>query len=267
MSLASMFMQGADWVLTSLDYPGHILTGQYPPTGLTEDISANYAELATLGREQPILQYQRGELIKIRFNAMVWAEHQGILGLGADDIEDIAFEIRRLPQRDIDLKRAEIFDLTIGDTDNLHMTCVVKSVGGVQYDRLRPLDGSLRGVRFNMECWRYDPFDQDLTGSANESLVVTRKSNESFELMTSRVYGSAAIGEPLRRRNPDKVIPQTGDLIRFPPKARLTVGFVLEPASTALKPTDRQLAARREFFNLRSNPFKSHVLGVDWENS
>lgn len=267
MSVASLFLQSVDWVLTSLDYPGHILTGQFSPTDLTEDISANYAELATLGREQPILQYQRGELIKIRFGAMIWAEHQGIFGLGADDIEDTVFEVRRLPQRDIDLKRPEIFDLTIGDTDNLHMTCVVKSVGGVRYDRLRPLDGSLRGVRFNIECWRYDPFDQDLTGSANESLVVTRKSNESFELMARKVYGSAAVGEPLRRRNPKKVVLETGDLIRFPPKANLTVGFVLEPASTAMKPTDRQLATRRDFFDLRSRPFVSHILGIDWENS
>ena len=267
MGIADLFLQSVTWRLTSLDFPGKVIEGQFPPTGLSEDISANYAVMETLGREQPILQYQRGELDKITFGAKVFARHQGLFGAGADDIEDLVFEIRQLPRRNIDLNRPEIWDFTLGDTDNLLMTCVVKSVGGVRYDRLRPLDGSLRGVDFQIELWRYEPYSADLTGSANESLVIARLSNESFEFIANKIYGDAIIGEPLRRRHPDKVVPVNGDLIRLPPKAKLTVGFVLEPASVALKPSEATDALRREFLDLRGGIFKSHILGPDWEGA
>ena len=269
MSIASLFMQEVVWRLTSLDYPGLIIEGQYHPTDLTENISANYAQLGTLGREQPILQYQNGDIHSVTFGAKVFAHHQGILGTGlnGDNIDDLVFQIRRLPQPDVDLKRPQIWDFTIGDTDNLIMTCVVKSVGGIRYDRLRPSDGSLRGAQFTIELWRYDPFSADLTGSQNESLVVPRRSNESFEFIAKKIYGDALIGEPLRRRHPDKVVPKNGDLIRVPPKSALTVGFVLEPESVSLKPSDATDDVRRKFFDLRGGSYKSHILGADWEGA
>jgi hypothetical protein len=264
MGLSSLFMQDVVWRLASLDFPGKVIEGQFPATDLTENISANYAQLSTTGREQPILQYQNGELHSLTFGAKAWARHHGFGGANADNIDEFVLSIRRLPQRDPDLRRPEIFDFTVGDNDNLVMTCVVKSVGGVTYDRLRPLDGSLRGVSFRLELWRYDPFDAELRGSQNESLVIPRRTNESFELLAKKIYGDAELGEALRRRNPEKRIPVNGDLVRMPPKSKLTSGFALDPTSIALKTSDRTETLRRTFLTLRGKTYKSHLLGPDW---
>ena len=153
----------------------------------------------------------------------------------------------------------------VGDT--LTMTCVVKTVGGIRYDRMRPFDGTLRGVTFQVELWRFDEYDVSLAGGGAESLVLALRENESFENLAVRVYGDASVGEPLRRRNPQFVVPEAGNLIHLPPKASLTVGFTLKADSVPLNPTDRQTTARRAHFALRAKKHRSHVLGPEWSGA
>ena len=259
--VADLLFQSLNWKLTSQD-DGATIEGQFGPTDLVQHVGADYAQIKTIGRPQPILQYQNDELERITFTARYWAPHQGVLGLGAETIEEVVEEVKALPRADADLGRPKVWEFTAGE--ELAMVCIVKSVGGIRYDRMRPLDGTLRGVTFQMELWRFDDYDISLSGSGAESLVLAMRENESFESLALRVYGQASIGEPLRRRNPGLVIPEAGNLVHLPPKARLTVGFSMAPASIPLATTSRQKIAKQEHFSRRAKRYRSHVLGPEW---
>ena len=256
--VANLLLQTLNWKLTAVDTAKEI-EGQFLPTDLVQNVAASYAQFKTLGRAQPILQFQNDELETITFTARVWAKNI------FHTVEDLINEIKELPRIDKDFGRPLIYEFTAGES--LSMTCVVKSIGGIRYDRMRPTTGTLRGVTFSIELWRFDEYDVALTGSVAESLVLAFKDNESFESVAVRVYGDANAGEPLRRRNPDKVIPEAGDLIHFPPKSKLTTGFSLAPECVPLEPEDRQLTARRAHLLLRTRTYRSHILGPAWEGN
>lgn len=266
--LIDLFGQETTWRLVSLD-DGRTLKGQFIPTNVTKDGGANYGQISTQGRPQPILQYLSEVGDSYSYNVFVFARHDGLFGLFKDDIEGITAAIDSLHRVDPDFGRPHIWDFSIGQTDALSATVVVQSTGGVSFERLRPLDGDLRGVLFSFKLLRYEPYDVTLSGRAAESLVLPTRDNESYELAAARVYGSGSTGagEALRRRNPDKPRLTVGDLIHYPPKPALLTGFLLVPQSPVLERTDVNEANRRAHFALRGAPKVSHVLGPLWDGA
>lgn len=262
--LIDLLGQDIKWRLTSLD-DGHTVKGQYIPTDVRKDVKGKYGMVSTLGRDQPIIQYLSHEADRFSFTARVWAQHDGLFGLLKDDIEDLAEEVENLARVDPDLGRPHIFDFAIGQTDRLSSTVVVESVGGMTFDRLRPLDGDLRGVTFSISLIRFDPYDVSLSGRAAESLVLPFRDNESYELAAQRVYGDPVAGEALRRRNPDIPTPSPATFIHFPPRPALLTGFLLTPQSGALERTDDNEDNRRAHFALRGAAQVSHKLGPLWD--
>lgn len=264
-SVTNALFQSLAWKLTSMD-DATVLEGHFAPSNMRHEVSANYSTVSTLGRSQPILQWDADTLEKITFDATIRANHQGLLGLGlvqADDITDLVEAIKALPRK-TDLGRPHVWVLTSGDA--IAFQCVVKSVGGIVYDRLRPLDGSYRSVTFRIELWRYVEYDVELTGSVAESLVRPFLNNESFESIGVRLYGDPRTGEPLRRRNPKLVVPSAGDVVHLPPKNLLMRRFVLKPQTDVLgyKDDDDAKAVLNSAL-ARHKTGRSHVLGSAWD--
>lgn len=252
--LSDALFQSLEWSLTSLD-DGHVVKGQFLPTDLREDMGASYASVGTLGRRQPILQYDNETDHVMTFTAKVWAKHQGVAGLGQDEIEELVDAIKATVKPDPDLGRPHVFTFQAGESVALQ-ACVVTGIGGISYDRMRPLDGSLRGVSFQMRLQEFVEYDTSLTGTGAESLVLALKENEGFEHIARRVYGDAEAGEALRRRNPDKVVPAVGDLVHLPPKSKLLLGFKQVPQNDVLDTTLTGVAnARRGYFLRRARQF------------
>ena len=145
MSIGGLFQKPVVWALSSED-TGAYIEGQFRPIGLTENISAVYAEQSTMGLGQPVIQFIRGNADTIKFQAKVWAYSQGVFGTGLgknalaqDDIEDIVAVIKELPRPTPDLGRPEVYILTVGATFSQRV--VVRSVGGIRYDNMRPSQG------------------------------------------------------------------------------------------------------------------------------
>lgn len=268
--ITDLLFQSTNWTLTSLD-TGTKIEGQFVPTDLTENISAEYAEIQTLGRNVPILQFQSNGARTISFGAKCWAYSQGIApvplltsfgtGLLNQTIEELVDAIKAAAWVNDDLGRPEIYAFAVGKSVEME-SCVVKSVGGIKYDRLRPIDGSLRGASFSIEIQQYEEFSTTIGGSGSESLVLALRENEGFEGISRRVYGDADPGEALRRRNPTKVVPQVGDLIHLPPKAKLMSQFQREPQSWVQKRTTKNSDSRRGYFEKRDRKFTLYA--VNW---
>lgn len=264
--LMGLLLHENEWTLTSVDTQLSI-KGQFVPTDLTESISANYATTPTVGREVPLMQYVGGSGTSYKFTAKAWAYSQGLpagplgIGVGAQTIEDFVDSVRSTVRVNPDIGRPEIFTFQVGKSIEVPL-CVVTSVGGIRYDRLRPSDGTLRGVTFQIELSEFVEYPMNLSASVAESLVLTARGREAYEHLAVRAYGDATAGEALRRRNPEKVPLTTGDVIHAPPKARLLRGFKPTPQSIPLRASDANAAARSAYFKSRDRDF--HLITVTW---
>ena len=248
MGLADLLFQDVVWTLISLDTETEII-GQFPPTNLVENVSGVWASEGTLGLEQPILQFIRGAQETISLDVKVWAKHQGLLGTGsgADDLTEPGSagllgggqpgrasvdDIRNLARANPDLGRPEVWVFSVGE--QFSQQVVVQSVGGIRYDRMRPKDGTLRGVLFRLSMMRYVEYNLDTVIGASESLVVPAKEGDYYEIIANRVYGDAILGEALRRRNPDMRDLAVGDRVHVPQARTLRGELKLVPQSTPL---------------------------------
>lgn len=233
--ISDLLLPSLAWKLTSLD-TGDVIEGQFIPQDLTENIGADYTTTSTVTRKEPFVHFSNQGARSITFTARVFAKHQGVFGVLQDEVEGLVTKIRKTPLVDGNLNRPHVFQFEAGKY--VTMNCVVRSVGGITYDRMRPLDGSLRGLTCRFDLLEFRDYSTDGT-TTNESLVVPILEGDSYELLAKRHYGDANAGEALRRRNPNRPTPVAGEMIHIPPKQALLKGFLLQPQTKAL--SDRQL--------------------------
>jgi hypothetical protein len=271
MGAGDLLQKEVIWTLTSLDRPGTGVEGQFRPSNLTENVSGAWAEVSTLGLQQPILQFMRGNLETISFDAKIWAKHSGVLGtgLGSDNIKQIVDNIRNLPRADPTLGRPHVFTFTW--SEEFQQDVVVRSVGGIRYDHARPESmlgskpSSLRGVMFRMDLARYVEYDVAALVGASESLIIYAKQGDTFEIIAKRLYGDAKLGEVLRRRNPEsEVLGLTeGDRLHILPKVTARHEYSPKRQSLALKKATAQTALFNAVLDKRSVSRRSHVFHGD----
>lgn len=264
MGFADLFIQDVKWTLVSRD-DGTEIEGQFQAQNVRENVSGVWAQQGTLGLDQPILQFVRGELETIQFDVKVFARHRGTLGTGvnAEDIRTTVDQIRDLARRDPGLGRPHVWVFAIGE--QFSQQVIIQSVGGIRYDRFRPSDGSLRGVLFSMTLWRYEPYEPPGLTTVAESLVTSFKTGETYEHVAKRVHGDPLLGEALRRRNPDNRVPQEGDVVHVPSARTLRLeSLPLTPQSLPLKDGDAQRENKVNAFEARGGTYFSHVLKTDF---
>jgi len=266
--LGNIFQKEVIWTLASLDVPGVGVEGQFRPNNLVENVSGEWAEVATLGLQQPILQFMRGSLETISFDAKVWAKHAGVFGTGAgaDEIKELVDTIRNLPRVDENLGRPHVFTFTW--TEDYQQDVVVRSVGGIRYDSARPeyllgaKPASLRGVMFRIEMARYVEYAVADLVAASESLIIYAKLGDTFEVIAKRLYGDANLGEVLRRRNPGYEVTglTEGDRLHIVPKATARREHNAKRQSLALRRGASQEELFRSTLDKRSADYRSHRL-------
>lgn len=228
--ISDLLLPSLAWKLTSLD-TSEVVEGQFIPQDLTENIGADYTTTTTTARGAPFVHFSSEGGRSITFTARVFAKHQGLFGVLQDEVEDLVSKIRKTPKVDSDLGRPHVWLFEAGQY--VSMNCVVRSVGGITYDRMRPLDGSLRGISCRFDLLEFVDYSTR-SETANESLVVPILEGDSYELIASRHYGDPYVGEALRRRNPERPIPVAGETIHIPPKEKLMRGFRRVPQSKVL---------------------------------
>lgn len=262
----ALFTKETTWTMTSLD-DSTVIEGQFRPDNFVENVSGVWAEQGTLGLTQPIIQFIRGDLETITFDARIRAKHQGVFGTGkgADEIKDVVDQIRDMARRDDTLGRPHIWQLAW--TDDFEATVVVRSVGGIRYEHARPeaflgaVPSSIRGVIFRLDLARYTEYNLSSSVGAAESLIVYVKDGDFYESVARRVYNDANLGDVLRRRNPDKPALEPEDRLHIPPKATARKELSLVPASLIFNTSisDTRVGVFRDVLNKRSATYRSHL--------
>lgn len=240
-------------VLVPLDPGFNRIPFQFVPEELEEKVDTTWAEASALNREDPILQWSKGNLKSVTFQARLFAE------TGLDDITPILNKLKAAVQRDSKLKRPPIWTFVWGRV--IDIQCVVASVGGIKYDILRS-DGTVRGASCQISLHRYEPFDlkvSDPDARNKDTFYRVVREGDLWEHLAGRQYGDPRKGEFLRRLNPDQPTPVVGRTILMPDVEKL-FDVVIAPDSLPLARTEAGIKLRREMFSLRARSRVSTIL-------
>lgn len=198
--------------------------------------------------------------------------------------------LRSFKKRDPDLKRPPKFLFTFGT--EIQFTCFVKRVD-FAYDELRS-DGSIRGVVANVTLQKLEQTLQGSTAAATSlasqikfaagivtgaagivsqikskinipggsfhTIDRTReiKDGDTFERVAQQEYGSAILGDVLRRAQPDKANLKAGDTVILIDPTEINT-IKVTPQAVALKETPINRALKDEFFQLRNRTTRIFV--------
>jgi hypothetical protein len=196
------------WVLSDLDRNEDVV-GQFIPQDVTKTVSGSIAHGAVTGGQHPILQWVAGDVEIVTFRAKLWAADSTDL-----TVEDRLERLEGLVKRAADLGRPPVCAFSWGFLGTLTLDCLVKSLGGVTYDEVRP-DGSLRGASLTITLERYEAPELTITDpSVPEKFTRVRRARrgDTYESVALEEYGDALLGVLLRQLNPRVPGMQLADL-------------------------------------------------------
>ena len=232
------------------------LQGQFEPEDLTENIRSNYSQTTSLNRSHPITQFISGDLETITFTATLW--NRDVLFGKAEEHLNL---LKNWTRRDAKLGHPPILNFWVGDGMVTMARCTIASLGGIKYHR-PTLGGLLKGVTLQITLNRYENFN--LEGDVGETRYHKSKEGDYYEMLTQREYGSAIMGDLIRKRNPDKPNIVVTDVIALPTKDKFRKDRV-EPTSIPFQNSFKrrpspQRALRLYMFDQRDRSKISHIL-------
>jgi hypothetical protein len=252
------------WTLSDLDR-GVDIVGQFTPQGLRKTVSAGLVQGGSVNRDYPIVQWVRGELEVVTFSARLWAKDSTDL-----TVSQRLVQLENLVRRASDLKRPPICAFSLGSLATVAIDCLVKSIGGVTYDDVRP-DGTLRGATLQVTLWRYEEVTLKATDPsvpASQTRIRRSKRGDTYESVALTEYGDPELGILLRQLNPRRPGMPLADLNPLDPVHVFSEEFLLtlpiEPEFHAFKSGPGNEAAeerRRQIFDARDDDQFTTIYG------
>jgi hypothetical protein len=178
---------------------GTRITGQFIPQQFTHNLGAQLPEAGGYSRTHPVVQWVGGTVETLTFQARLFSEHRDSQS-ARDKFETLKLLVNHV---DDTLKRPPLVRFFWGNAIPGGMKCFVETLGGVQYDEIRP-DGSMRGVSMNITLKRFVPFRvvRVTTSPAERTPTHTVRIAETYEMIAQRRWGDPMLGVPLRQQNP-----------------------------------------------------------------
>jgi len=223
------------WTITNLDTGGKV-EGQFAPINPRETPGGSeFAEHISLNRDKPITQFLHGGADSFSFTAMWFAVFE------ADDTPEKRIRtLRSWGRRFTDLQRPPRVSFTVGDGTLLPGEWFLK-VGEIAYFDPPKDAGGIRGVTAAVALREYTPWA--LTSEpAPETRYHRAKQGDYYELIAWFEYRDTTRGDVIRKRNPEKLSLEIGDVVPLPSLAAIrTVARV--PTSTTFKGVTKQKAS------------------------
>lgn len=244
------------WSLTNLETE-EIFVSQFPPVGMTGDVSNVYSEAGALNMQNPIMQWVRGNTDTLAVPSQLYSEH-------SDD--DIMVKLNTLigwTRKDEALARPPILMFRMGDGTVRMSECVIESITGITYVSFREHDGKPRDLTFtvNLRKWFEFKFDVEEEG---ETRYHRAKSHDYYEWLTYREYGDPILGDIIRKDHPTKPYLSVGDVVKLPNQSKLRKS-VITPRSVSFKTAygrkeTPQRTLRLDIFDRRNVRYVSYVV-------
>jgi hypothetical protein len=231
-----------------------VIEFKFQPTDFTMDIGSAWAASTGMNRALPIIQFSHGEQQGFAFTMRLFGEHND------DDVQAQFDLIKSTCLKDEDLRRPPRWQFVWGQF--VDETVVVKTVGGIKVDDLRP-DGTLRGATFSIQLLVYRSVDVALVAEdrPSDTFYSVTKRGDTWEDIALREYDEPAYGDVLRQSNAGLPFPgQTpGKIVKLPKLENIRT-VIIEPTSIPLARTAAGLALRRDMYAKRSVSRQSAIL-------
>lgn len=256
MGMLDQFLSAKKWFLLNEDTL-EVIEGQFPPKGLTQDVSSNWAQHTSLNRNTPILQFINGKSDTITFNSMFFSDNF----INFYKVKEKIDKLKSWAKRNSDISRPPIVTFWLGD-GHLEQTSIIDSVTGIKYGDPTVL-GTIRVVEFTVNLIQYESFDIEAT-ETGETRYHRSKERDYYELLAYREYRDPNIGDVIRKRHPTKPIIEAGSIVKLPSSSAIKTEKVTQ-TSTSLKTAygrsdTPQKALRVDMFNRRNRSYVSHVI-------
>ncbi len=197
-----------NWGITNLE-TDETIYGDFEAENLVGTYNTQYAHSSALGKQSPITQYLHGDSDTLAFTGMFRARFE-------DDTIRVKRTFQRLKtwaERDKTIGRPPIVMFVAGNGDE-HQLSVITSISDVNIGDFTST-GAVRQYRFHVQLRKYTKYTIQ-SGPPHESRYHNVMQGEYMELLASREYGSPMLGELIRKRHPDLVFPQAGDIVKLP---------------------------------------------------
>ena len=269
---------GKTWTLKGQDFGfQQEFQGQFLAQNMEESVGAFLGESTSINKARPDFQWIRGEAETFSYTTRLFASNS------FRNIKQQVNLLKSFARRDAQLKRAPRFLFSAGT--EISFLCFVRGIR-LRYDELRS-DGSLRGAIVDIQL---QVIEDKQVGDAATSLAsqikfaagivaggigiaaqvkrlvnipggslhtlgrtITAKQGQTFESIALAEYGSAIVGDILRRVQPDKANLVAGDQVDLVEPAEV-IQIPVTPQSIALKNTQENLSLRDLKLEARNRP-------------
>lgn len=235
---------------------GKELQGQFQAENVSKNVGANYSTSSALNMQTPIRQFINGEVDTVTFQATFFNRDE-FFGGAEDDLELLESWVRR----DSEKGRPPILSFSVGDGHLSMVSCVMEKLS----QTLMPptFTGRLHGVVCDITLTKYQGYS--LEGPApGETRYHRAKDRDYYEMLTWNEYGSAEMGDIIRKRHPDKPNLQIADIVKLPSVEAIRTERI-EQKSNVLKTAygkkdTPQRALRLSTFESRNRTYVSHII-------
>lgn len=253
------------WFLTDKT-KDETIVGQFSPQNFRKDLSGKLAEMPSVGKQNPVIQWIHGLTEVVTFQARLWAHDKD-----DDAVEARLARLEKLvKQTDEDpsipggkFAPPPVCSFSWGFDPSLQMEdCLVESIGGITYDEIRP-DGTLRGATLQITLKRFEEVTlvpTDPTVQERNTRIRRAKKGDTYESIALDEYGDPMFGVLLRQLNPRRAGMPLADLNPVNPVHAYREEFLLtkqiEPEFAPFKDGRGNEAAekrRREIFDSRND--------------
>lgn len=249
-TLLLKFLAAGTWTLINIDSK-EALQGQFPTEDNGWDVGANYAEITSLGRQNPILQFLNGAADRLTMKSRFRMAHEF-----DDSVIEKLNKLVSWARRDAKLGRPPILQFVLGEGDAINAQVVLTAVSGIKYAN-PSFTGSTREVTFSIHLLKYTEFSID-----DEEVTDTRyhrtAQGETYELICQREYGDPMLGDVIRKQEEQngKALLVPGDIVKLPAPEGVRDSVVTQTSIPLQTAYSRQLtdqkANRIAHFNRRN---------------
>lgn len=206
--LLSAFLKPDTWTIINKETNDSV-SGDFPHEDLGREVSNNYAQIQSINRQNPIIQFINGSADKFSLKSRFYFQD-------ATDTPPTQKLERLIAWARIDplIRRPPVLTMVVGTGSDVAFDVVIESISGITYSTTTFL-GTVREVTFTMNLTRYTPYSLDDT-QATDTRYARARERDYYELLAWDEYRNPMLGVIIQQRHPRQLTLVPGAIVKLP---------------------------------------------------
>lgn len=209
-TLLSKMLALRTWTVQNQDTLERI-EGQFPAEETTRGVGANWSELNSLNRQNPILQWVSGKADTLSIQSRFFRRD-----LSDESPQKKLDKLISWTRRDQRKGRPPILIFWIGDGTVVSMNCILENISDIKTST-PSFFGGIREAKFTLNFKQYTAFSLDAK-EVNDTRYHRTKQGQYYEIIAQEEYGNAMLGDVIRKQDYQigKALLKPGDIVKLP---------------------------------------------------